>query len=72
MKIDTDVVKSKSLYYKSFYGDDNAYVTMTEWANGEGYDVSVSCNGEKHISMTSEEFDALIALYHAFNLTDPE
>jgi len=72
MKIETQNVKSKSLFFKSFYGDKNAFVALVEWANGEGLDVTVSCNGEKHISLTAEELDAIIAVYSMFNLADPE
>jgi len=72
MKIETQNVKSKTLFFKSTFGDKNAFVTLVEWANGEGHDITVSCNGDKHISLTSEEFDAIITLYHSFYLTIPE
>lgn len=71
MKIESTKVTSKSIYFKSFF-DKNAFVTMTEWANGEGYDITVSCKEAKTFSLSCEELDALVALSGAFNLSDPE
>lgn len=73
MKIQTDMLKSKTLHFESTFGDKNAYVTITEWANGEGYNIEVNSNGqEKCFNLTYEEFDALISLYHGFGLKVPE
>jgi len=72
MKIKENMVKTKTLYFTSMWGtgeNKNAYITLTEWINGEGYDVSLChCGNEKNFSLTCEEFDAIIALFHAFNL----
>lgn len=42
------------------FGRKDDYVEVTEWANGEGYDVSmITITGEKIFSLTHGEFDAL-------------
>ena len=38
------------------------FIEVTEWHNGEGFDVSLSDN--KHFSLTWGEFEALTALVH--------
>ena len=72
MKIKENVVKTKTLSFTSMWGigeNKNAYITLAEWINGEGYNVSLRyCGNEKNFSLTYEEFDAIITLYHAFNL----
>ena len=69
MKIETSTVKATTLYFDSIFGAGESFVTMTEWVNGEGYDVFVlSNNEEKRFSLHYEEFNAVIALYHAFGL----
>jgi hypothetical protein len=37
------------------------FIEVTEWHNGEGFDVTL---GEKSISLTWGEFDAMTALVH--------
>ena len=73
MKIMTDKVKQKTLYYKSSY-DENAFITITEWVNMEGYDISSSHGKGRSLqfSMCHEEIDALRALIAAFDLTEQE
>lgn len=45
------------------FGRSDDYVEVTEWANGEGYDVSMlTVTGEKTFSLTHGEFDALKTL----------
>lgn len=72
MKIKENMVKTKTLSFTSMWGtgeNKNAYITLAEWINGEGYDVSLShCGNEKNFSLTYEEFHAIITLFHAFNL----
>jgi len=39
------------------------YIEVTEWSNGEGYDVTIhNVDGIKHMSLTMGEFDALTVL----------
>ena len=73
MKIDEANVKTKSLYWNSFLGDKDAFVSMTEWANGNGWDVSINANKREQIfSLTDEELSAIMALYSAWHLRTPE
>ena len=73
MKIEESQVKTKSLYWKSLFGDENAFVTFTEWANGEGFDVAISANKREQIfALTEEELSAIMALYSGWGLRNPE
>ena len=40
----------------TYGGKDSDYITLTEWANGEGYDIDI--NG-KLISLSDNELDAI-------------
>ena len=73
MKITTDKVKQKTLYYKSSY-DENAFITITEWPNMDGYDISSSHGKGRPLqfSMCNEEMDAFRALIAAMNLTEQD
>lgn len=71
MKIQTEMHKSRTLHFESLWDkqDEKSFVTLVEWANGEGYDVHLHhCGESKSISLSFEEFDALIALYSSFGL----
>lgn len=39
------------------YAKDHDYIEVTEWTNGEGYDVNI--NGNKRISLTHGELEAI-------------
>jgi hypothetical protein len=57
--------KAKFMELKSYctFAKDNDYIEVTEWSNGEGYDVTISNTGEtKHLSLTIGEFEALTVL----------
>jgi hypothetical protein len=72
LKIQTEMHKSRTLHFKSLWDkrDEKSYVTLVEWANGEGYDVHLyHCGDMKQFSLSCEEFDALIANYASFGLT---
>lgn len=53
--------KRKAVYDKlhkyDYLAKDNDFIEITEWTNGEGYDIQISDN--KHISLTSGELDAI-------------
>ena len=36
----------------TYGGKDSDYITLTEWANGEGYDIDINC---KLISLSNEK-----------------
>lgn len=40
----------------TYEGKDSDYITLTEWANGEGYDIDI--NG-KLISLSNDELEAI-------------
>lgn len=40
--------------------DENAFIEVTEWSNGEGYDINIETkNGSKLISLTNGELEAI-------------
>jgi len=44
----------------------NAFIQLTEWVNGDGWDVDMETNlGRQHFSIDYELMDALIHLYTA-------
>ena len=43
----------------------NDFIEVTEWGNGEGYDISISDN--QVISITAGQFDAIKKLIKLFN-----
>lgn len=46
-----------------YLADKDSYIDITEWSNGEGYDVDITSNScYKHISITRGELDAIIYL----------
>jgi len=43
-----------------YLSGDNDYMEVTEWSNGEGFDINISDpTGEKTMAMTFGEYDAL-------------
>jgi hypothetical protein len=44
---------------------DNDYLEVTQWSNGEGYDICIDRkNGQERFSLTFGEFDLLTVLMH--------
>ena len=61
----TDKVTSKSVELKPYcyLARENDYIAVTEWANGEGFDVDLSANGEnQRFGLTHGQFEALVVL----------
>jgi hypothetical protein len=61
-EIKSNVRRSDMVDLKDFcvFGRSDDFVEVTEWSNGEGYDVSMlTVTGEKTFSLTHGEFDAL-------------
>ena len=59
---------------KSYYGEYNSSLsdsslTMTEWQNGEGYDLCFTNakNNDKFVSLHIDEIELLLLLLHKFN-----
>jgi hypothetical protein len=47
------------------YAGDNNYMEVTQWSNGEGYDICIDRkNGGEKFSLTYGEFDLLTVLMH--------
>ena len=40
----------------TYSGKDSDYITITEWANGEGYDIDIN---SKLITLSSDELEAI-------------
>ena len=42
--------------------EDNGYMEVCEWSNGEGFDVTLNSHGEQRFSLTWGQWEALQAL----------
>lgn len=65
MKIEINNRKAKFMELKPYctFSKDNDYIEVTEWTNGEGYDVTISNGGEtRYFTLTIGEFEALTVL----------
>ena len=66
----TEANNRKSLFMElsESLGGKDAYIEMTVWSNGEGYDISINDNmGYRQISLTYTVLDAITHLH-----TSPE
>lgn len=43
------------------------YIEVTEWWNGEGWDINISHNGDRSFSLTDGEFEAVKKLIKELN-----
>lgn len=51
--------------------NDNDYIEVTEWVNGEGYDISISTeNSDKIFSLSDGELDAINYLINTLRFGD--
>lgn len=57
---------------KYTYSSNNSdFIEVTEWTNGEGHDVVISTEfGEKHISISDGELDAINYLVQSLRYSD--
>ena len=68
-RIETKKVKTHTLEYKNWITDDKTYITLTEWANGEGFDLDIEGKGkQEHIRLHNQDMAALLMLYGKYNL----
>ena len=74
MKIITQKVTQKTIIYASCQRDEEAFITVTEWANMEGHDIEICApkRPEQRFSLTWEEWSALSAVMAAMNLKSSE
>lgn len=66
-----EIYKRKTIYdklskYTYLAKDDSSYIEITEWKNGEGFDVDI--NNGKHFSLTFEELEAINYLVKALDI----
>ena len=64
-----EVSKRKAVFSEikgyCIHAGDNNYMEVTQWSNGEGYDISIDRkNGGEKFSLTFGEFDLLTVLMH--------
>jgi len=59
-------VKQTKIEYKDI-GDKLRYMTVTDWENGEGYDISF--NDEHIIPVSHEDFKALTAIINYMEIS---
>lgn len=54
-----------------YHAKDNDTIEITEWTNGEGYDISIASNNvQKQISLTRGEIDAIDYLVKSLDFQD--
>jgi hypothetical protein len=60
--IETTTRKAKFTELKAYchHSKEHDYMEVTEWSNGEGFDINI--NDKKHISLSWGEYEALQAL----------
>lgn len=61
-----NVIDSLNKY--CYLAKDNSYISASEWANGEGYDIDI--NGEQLIRLTNGELEAINYLTKSLSYCD--
>lgn len=56
--------------YDYLSNNESDYISVTEWSNGEGYDIDL--NGKQSIRLTSGELDAINYLVKTIEYGDKE
>jgi len=64
MAIETYTRDSKFAELKAWdhFSKETDFIEVTEWHNGEGFDVNINSNGEQRFSLTWGQYEALQAL----------
>jgi len=64
MMIETYTRRAKLANLKPYchLAKEHSYIEVTEWSNGEGFDVSIGAAEDKHFSLSWGEYQALQAL----------
>ena len=71
MKLESKKTNVYSLEYTDWMNDGQVYLTLTEWLNGEGFDVDIESKGSsKHFQLHNDEMQALLVLWGRSNLPD--
>jgi len=55
-----------------YLSGDNDYVTVTEWANGEGITIELNSDGQQCISLTWGQYDAIKEIINLFDTLNYE
>lgn len=65
-------ISDKLKKYCYFSNDDDDFIEVTEWTNGEGFDVNIYTknNKDKLFSLTHGELDAINYLVKSLNYRD--
>ena len=59
IKVDNRKAKFIELKNYCYISNNNSYIEVTEWTNGEGVDVVIDSHGIQRFSLTHGEFQAL-------------
>lgn len=51
------------------FAKDNDFIEVTEWSNGEGWDITIN---NKHIYLTDGELKAINHLVNSLDYSDPD
>lgn len=61
-------VSEKLKVFSSIYNNDSSFIEVTEWANGEGYDITIEGNDQSKIfSLHYTELEAINYLTQTLN-----
>ena len=61
----------------SIFGKPGDFLEVTEWANGEGFDIYISYSkshqgeDERYIQLTYDEYEAIVNIVHSFESFKP-
>ena len=58
---------SAGLRQFDFLAKDDDFIEVTQWTNGEGFDINISSQGEKYIATTYGEFKAIKEMIKQLN-----
>lgn len=62
IKVDKRTAKFTELKPYDYFAKEDDFVEVTEWTNGEGFDVHISSRNSQVFSLTWGEWDALHAV----------
>jgi len=64
MEITQKDVKKITIEYKDWHDDSMCYASLTEWENGEGYDLDLESKGsEGHLKLSVSDVAAILILF---------
>lgn len=70
MKVENRKTVYDNLNNYCYMAEENDFIEVTDWTNGEGYDIHICNKGEnKYISLTHGEIDAINYLKQTLSIT---